>query len=528
MKTDTARTARTTRSAARGPRIAWATVLVVAVIAAAAYFTVRGKGGRSGPRHVIIISLDTTRADHFGFYGNRTIRTPNFDRLAGESIVFDDYSTVVPTTLASHTSLFTGTYAHTHGVPRNGFIVGERNLLLAELLHERGFQNFAFLGSFALDRSFGVDAGFDYYEDDRFDMLLRSSGQRDQNQRRADQVTDSIIAYLSAHGVPQRMFLFAHYFDPHLPYDPPSPYDRMYDPDGLPADDQLMTLRVDVERGVVTQDAPIVAKLTRQYAGEISYMDEHVGRLLAYLRERKILDDAIVLVTSDHGEQFAEHRVGAFDHGDTVYQTAARCVGLVRLPRGEHGGTRVAASVRSIDMFPTLLNQLGIPLPPGVEGEAIDLAHAAGTAPRVVFCEATKPHGPQAAIIERGARWLNQNRSKCAREGQWKYIETPWQKSSELYDLTADPLEQRNLLASGPSPEAVEAARRLRARLSAWSNAANPLPALWIGMNTAMSRDQRAAAVKNLGALGYVGGAPTATEPSATQPATSQSAGTSP
>ena len=117
-------------------------------------------------RHVVLISLDTTRPDHFGFYGSPTIRTPNLDKLASESIVLDDFMTVAPTTLASHASLFTGKYPHSHGTPRNGFMVNDENVLLAELLQENGFSTAGFIGAFPLSSQFGIAQGFDHWDEE--------------------------------------------------------------------------------------------------------------------------------------------------------------------------------------------------------------------------------------------------------------------------------------------------------------------------------------------------------------------------
>lgn len=212
--------ARSRASSPRGravvPRIrrgAWWRIGFLGVLAAVGtglYRYMQGPTYKGPVRHVILISLDTTRRDHFGCYGNPWIRTPNMDALSAESILFTDYSTVVSTTLASHTSLFTGKYPHAHGVPRNGFMVNTENKMIAEILQDAGFRTVGFPGSFALDSRFDFAQGFDYYDED-FDILVGTGGV-DQNQRNAEKVTNSVIHYLEEDGTGRNLFLFVHYF----------------------------------------------------------------------------------------------------------------------------------------------------------------------------------------------------------------------------------------------------------------------------------------------------------------------------
>ena len=284
-------------------------------------------------RHVVVISFDTTRADHFGFMGNDRVRTPNLDALAQESIVFTDFMTVVPTTLASHTSLFSGQYPHSHGTARNGFMVNTDNDMLAEILHDAGFHTAGFAGSFALDARFDFAQGFDHY-DEEFNVLVGEGG-ADQNQRPAVDVTDAVIEYLDHHGVPEHLFLFAHSFDPHYPNAAPAPFDTLYDPrgtDGLASVDDLYQDKTlsDEKRDEYAR------RWELQYASEISYMDHHVGRLVDDLKRRGILDAALLVITSDHGENLRELPV-PFDHGFSVYRSTIDALCVVRLPNRENG-----------------------------------------------------------------------------------------------------------------------------------------------------------------------------------------------
>jgi arylsulfatase A-like enzyme len=445
--------------------------------------------GARETRHLIWISLDTARADHFGFLGNPNVRTPHLDALARESIVFEDCMAAAPTTLASHTSLFTGKYPHSHGTPRNGFLVNRANQMLPEILKQAGFHTAAFLGSFALDSRFGFAQGFDHYDED-FDVFA-GEGEADQNQRSSAAVTDAVIRYLDGIALPDHLFLFVHYFDAHQPYAAPAPFDSLYDPAGRRG---LPTLHeVKAGAGMSPEERGGYARrFESQYAAEISYLDENVGRLLSELRRRGILEDALVVITSDHGENLTDRRL-AFDHGHDVYQSTVRSACVMRLPGGERGGTRWRHLLGHVDVLPTLLGQLGIALPQGVEGEAVDLrAPEPSGAERVRFAEATKP-GPE---IETDPRWVNLRKARCVRDGRFKFIQTPWRGSEELYDLVADPGETTDLLAS-PSPAALTRAAALRARLEAWAASADPLP-------SRLEQARQDETVERLRSLGYV------------------------
>lgn len=467
-----------------------ASILVALIAAGAAYWTVFATApAYKGPaRHVIIISLDTTRADFLGCYGSDHVKTPNLDALAAEGVLFNDYVTAAPTTLSSHTSLFTGKYPHTHGVPRNGFVVNPDNVMLTETLKDAGFRTAGFIASFALDRRFNFAQGFDDW-DQNFDHLIDQYG-GDQDQRRADRVTDAVISYLNR-GVPKHLFLFVHYFDPHLPYDPPSPYDTMYDKKGplgvVDVADVRSKLAFRDPRGM-----EIARRMVYQYAGEISFMDAQIGRLLDFLRKKNILDNALLVVTSDHGESLWEQPLEIFDHGRVLSQGVLRSVGMMRFPGSEHAGRKINYTVSSIDVLPTVLNFLNLPLPPGVEGEPIIFDARPEQLQRFRFSEATKPH----AETEVPGEWFNARKARCVRAGKYKFVFTPFTDTENLYDVVNDPREERDLLkSSNPSIDAL--ATELRRRLTAWSASAAPLP-------TEYDTQHREDTLRRLATLGYV------------------------
>jgi len=459
-----------------------------------------------GASHVIFISIDTARADHFGFMGSETVRTPRLDAFAAESIVFTDYMTVVPTTLASHTTLMTGKYPLHHGTPRNGFLINEKNEMLAEILGAAGFHSAGFAGSFALDSRFGFAQGFDYY-DESWDILVTPDG-ADQNQRLASEVTDAVLEHIDAAGIQEHLFVFAHYFDPHAPYTAPPPYDTMYDPQGWRDIPPIATVKRHPNLSD-EQRREYARRLELQYAAEISYTDEHVGRLLDELDARGILDDALVVVTSDHGECMWEHGE-EFDHGQTVYQATMHALCVMRLPGAALGGTRVESVVANVDVLPTVLGFLGLGVPDGVDGEAIglDTASLDALGSRVRFGEATKPRGD----VETDPRWYNIKKARCVRDGRHKYIETPYLWTAELYDLQADPHEVDDLLsadgidaAGGATPGAQRLSRgeleslhgRLAGELTAWTESARPLPSHF-------DSSQMDETVERLRSLGYL------------------------
>lgn len=442
-----------------------------------------------GPvRHVVLITLDTTRRDHVGFHGNPWIRTPFLDSFARESIVFEDHRTPVTTTLASHTSIFTGLYPHAHGIPRNGFVLSKANVTLTKVLKNAGFRTAAFIGSFVLDERFGLGRDFDVYDQD-FRAFAGSSGYRP-NERRGRAVTRSVAAFLKDKAVPPHLFLFAHYFDPHMPYNPQPPERGLYQNE--PESHFSEPLRP-ARRGS-SAALKRAARSRRRYAEEITGMDASLGQLFDLLAAKKILDEAIVVVASDHGEHLWDAPGGKpFNHGWTVYEPETRALCLVRLPRGQGGGKRVRVPTSHIDLFPMLLNYLDLPLPRAVDGMALDLlGPPASTGSRILFSEASKPW----ETVETDRRWYNLLKPHAAVRNGQKFIRSLYQGSEELYDLVFDPGEKDNLLLH-PRPGDSAIADELRSALTAWAAGARPLP-------TRFESSQQQDTIKRLKTLGYL------------------------
>lgn len=446
-------------------------------------------------QHVIMISLDTTRPDHFGCYGNSWIQTPHIDQLASESIVFKDYMTVVPTTLPSHTSLFTGTYPHTHGTPLNGYTVNDKNVLLTELLKKAGFYTAGFISSFALDSRFNFAQGFDVY-DQKYEQF-KGTEKRTQHERSAKSVTNAVIRHLENKNETKRLFLFVHYFDPHKPFDPPAPFDTLYTWEQQSQKPDRIAVSYQVPRPATLNDVnwELSKNAAVKYAGEITFMDEQIGRLLAYLKKRGILEKSLLIITSDHGENFWEH-MPYFHHGTATYQTTMQGVCIVRLPGKASAGTVVTKPIASIDILPSVLSYLGLPIPTRTDGRPFPLTNPTNAPPpRTYFGQATltRPWKPKNNPVK---RWQHENKARCIREGNDKYIQIPYFGIEELFDLAHDPYEQNNLLKK-PAPEIELKARQLNKKLTAWVKTARPLASSFV-------KEKRRDTIEKLRALGYI------------------------
>jgi len=478
-------------------------------------------GGESIPpyegpyRHALLVSIDTTRADHFGCYGGTAVKTPHLDALAADGVRFAQAMVTAPTTLASHTSMMTGNYPRQHGVVRNGFDVNPDNVMLAEVLSERGFHTAGFAGSFALDQLFGFDQGFQHWDQEfsiEFDPELA-----DQNQRPANQVTDAALEYLADFDGSQRLFLFVHYFDVHSPYTPPEPFKSSYKIRfdsatlGLIAtqvvrhQEQILGegrpvyydgLNAELVRGADGTPMKGDTDIAALYAGELAFVDQQIGRLFDGLRDKGILDECLVVVTADHGETFWEH--GDFwHHGAWVYETNVHVPFLLYTPDGRGRGTVVERPVSSIDIFPTLLDLLEVPLPGAVAGVPLTPAIDGEEMPvRALFTEATQP----TRGLEDKFAWGNQLKTKAVRKGRYKLIQAPYLRLEEFYDLKTDPGERTNLLLE-PTPQIQQRYAALRGELDAWRAVETPLPSKF-------NSRQMEGVMKRLAELGYTGEVP--------------------
>lgn len=380
-----------------------------------------GCGGEVSPPEVsrpnlLLITLDTLRADHLGCYGGSVAETPVLDGLAKEGVLFLNAVAPVPLTLPSHSSLFTGRYPMAHGVRDNGgFLLADEALTLAEVLQEKGWRTAGFVSAFVLHSRFGVAQGFDTYSD-RIEVESAGSVSPDSIQRRGDETVGEALDWLKDHvtekgAVP--FFVWVHLFDPHTPYEPPEPYATQYALD--------------------------------PYAGEVAYSDEQVGRLLDGLEHMKLKEDTLVMVMGDHGEGKGNHK--ELYHGLFIYDSTIKVPMIFRVPG--MAPRKVEGQVRLIDVMPTVLDLTGLEIPGGIAGVSLkplmtgekeDLRLAA-------YCES------YFSTIHYGWSEL-----KSLRVGNYKYIQAP---TPELFDLASDPTEENNLALSRP-----DVASRMRENLN--------------------------------------------------------------
>jgi arylsulfatase A-like enzyme/Tfp pilus assembly protein PilF len=408
------------------------------------------KSGVEKP-NVILMTLDTTRADHLACYGYPDISTPNLDSLAQKGVLFEQAAASSPLTLPSHCSIMTGMYPTYHGVRVNGnAALSEEQTTIAEVLSSQGYQCGAFIAAFVLDGRWGLKQGFQHY-DDQFDLKKYKHIDLGAIQRPGDQVMDAALAWLDGHKA-NPFFAWIHLYDPHAPYEPPEPYFSEYRRRGL----------------------------TGLYDGEIAFMDEQIGRCVDWLEKNRLGRNTILILIGDHGEGLGSHGEGT--HGYFIYEYAVHVPFLVIAPFPELQGLRVSSQVRAVDVFSTLLELAKVKSPVKVSGKSLlplmfqpkkkieSYAYGESMAPNIQF------------------GW---SPLRLLRTPHYKYIDAP---RAELYDLTQDADEQTNLFQQYP-----DIARKMKTeldRLVAETSKGAPTP-------QAANLDKET--MERLSALGYIG-----------------------
>lgn len=409
-------------------------------------------------RHLVVVTIDTLRADRLGVYGSRDVATPALDRIAREGAMAAEATAHVPSTRPSHVNLFTGLLPTETGIRDNvSPAVPPDTPLLAEVLKGAGFTTAAFVSSVVLDPASGLSRGFDTYGA-RFEARPGEAQFLNTMQKKGDVTTREALKWLegATGSAERRLFLWLHLYDPHDPYDPPQPYASRY--------------------------------AGRPYDGEVAFSDELVGRLDQALTQCALREDTLLVVTSDHGEGLGEH--GETLHGFFAYQSTLRIPLLLRGP-GIAPGTRLEQTVRIVDVFPTVLDLLDVPAPRGARFAGTSLGPAMRGQARVV-----EPVTYAESLVPRlHFGWSD---LRVAREGRWKYIQAP---RPELYDLGADPGEATNVASAQPARMAA-----LRAALGRFLEQERQPPAA-----ASASTEE----LEKLAALGYVGGGPPPVDTSA-------------
>ena len=353
------------------------------------------------PLNVVVVTIDTLRADRLHCYGYQRIETPTLDSLAAGGALFEHAVAQVPLTPPSHASIFTGTYPTVHKVRNTGgFALQPSARTLAKILQERGWDTAAFVGAAALKKAFGFSQGFAVYDDE-----MPQSGKKqevaEESQRKAGEVVDRALAWLDAQsGKP--FFLWVHLYDPHAPYDPPAPYSKQYH--------------------------------DRLYDGEIAYTDHELGRLIAALDKKAAPEKTLIVVLADHGESLGEH--GEKSHGVFLYDSTLHIPLIVRGP-GVPAGVRISQQVRTIDILPTVLDLMGGAGPAECQGRSVTPLFSGKPVP------AQSSYG-ETIYPKMNMHWAE---LRAVRTDRWKYIRAP---KPELYDLEHDPAETKNIIGDHP------------------------------------------------------------------------------
>ncbi|MBS3820034.1 sulfatase-like hydrolase/transferase, partial [bacterium] len=362
------------------------------------------------PYNYILITVDTLRADRIGCYGFSEVDTPTMDLFASRGIKFERCMSQTPLTLPSHTSLLTGTSPTFHGVRDNGgFIVPPELETLAEIFQKQDYQTAAFVAAYVLDSKWGLDQGFDRYFDE-FDLSQFKTISLGDVQRRGDKVIDETIHWIEGNRN-KKFFTWVHLFDPHTPYEPPSPFKEQYS--------------------------------GRPYIGEIAYTDSQLGRLWEYLKEKDLVQNTILIFASDHGESLGEHQEST--HGFFIYQEAIHVPLIFVTPFKKLFGLSRSAVVNLMDVMPTVLEMADLPVPQKVQGQNL-----------IPTFFKDNPEQNSLAYSETYYPRFHYGWSelKGVQDERFKLIIAP---QLELYDLKQDPEERHNLIDSHPAE-----ARRLK------------------------------------------------------------------
>ena len=352
--------------------------------------------------NLLLITIDTLRADRLSCYSGPYLKTPNFDSLAQLGTLFSRAFAHTPTTLASHANILLGVTPLSHGVRANAyFVVGQEMPTLPRYLKSYGYSTGAFVGGYPLDSKFGLGRDFDTYDDDFAGLGYKKKSVLE---RKAEAVIDKAVGWLGIQKSP--WFLWVHCYDPHDPYEPPPPFKAQYE--------------------------------KQPYDGEVAYVDYSLGRLLSFLRENDGFDNTLVILTGDHGESLGEH--GELTHGCFAYNATLWVPLIIIVPGGKKG--RVDHQVSHIDLFPTVCDVLQIDKPPFLQGISLLPAMEGRPLPkRPIYFESLDPHyskgwAPLSGFID----------------GRDKFIESP---IPEIYNLESDFAEVKNLSEN----EAVKEAR---------------------------------------------------------------------
>ncbi len=401
----------------------------------------------SGHDNILLITVDTLRADHLGCYGYKNVHTPAIDALARDGVLFPMAISQVPLTLPSHAAILTGTYPFHNGLQDfTAPPLSDKFRTLAEAFHDHGYATGAVVSSFVLDRSWGLARGFDYY-DDHFAGSSYLKKNLALVERRADASVNAGIAWLAAHHS-RPFFFWLHLYDPHSPYDPPEPFYSQY--------------------------------RDHEYDGEIAYADSQLARLIAWLKRAGLYQQTSIVLLSDHGESLGEH--GEKEHGFFIYNSTVHVPLIVKPAAGASRNWRATtAPVESIAVAPALLRAAGISDPVQKQFDSPGLSPAASGRPPAAYSETFYPFSSFGWSPLHGLE-----------TEKYHYIDAP---RAELYSPSSDPAEDRNL-QSGQGAVAVVLKDELKKRIQ--EHAPDSAPASGGNLD-----DDAAAKLRALGYMAY-------------------------
>ncbi len=353
---------------------------------------------KNEPYNLLLISIDTVRADYLQLYNPNGAPTPNLVRLAKNGFLFTDAISQVPFTLPSHSTMLTGTYPMKHLVQENvGSKLGDDAVTLAEVLKSNGYQTAGFIGALVLESGTGIEQGFDTF-DDVFVRENKIMEDRSGIQKDAGSVKRSFLRWLD-HRNTAPFFSFVHFYDAHAPYDPPPAF------------------------------APAVREPKALYRGELQYVDSVIGEIFEELSKRNLLSNTIIVITGDHGEMLGEH--GESGHGFFIYQESLHVPLLFVLP--DHKAGKSDTVVELVDLMPTILDVLGVAVPETVQGKSVaPVFNGAKVSDEIAYSESLT------AMQHFGAEPL-----RGVQDHRYKYIDS---LKPELYDLNKDPQEMNNIV----------------------------------------------------------------------------------
>ncbi|MBI5376628.1 MAG: sulfatase [Candidatus Schekmanbacteria bacterium] len=403
-------------------------VIVLLLIAAAvsgAYFVFSRKGsdiitalrGYQNQYNVVLITIDTLRADRLGCYGYKKDVSPAIDKFAGESVRFENAIIQVPYTGPSHCSILTGKYAANHGVMSNGYKLSPDNITLAEVLKEYDYSTGAAIGAWVLKKMYDYNQGFDSYLEDK-------SGER-----RASSVNKDILPWIK-NNKNKKFFAWIHYYDVHCAYNPPKKFKEKFG-QGYSGELNPKKKCGDTYYNKVQMEARDVEYVKNMYDGEIAYTDSKINGVLKKLKKWGLFENTIIVITSDHGEELHEH--GKFGHDYALCDYEVKVPLIIHYPGMKLSNRVVSEQVDSISIMPTILELLGIPSPDGIDGKS--------------FANLLKGEGyKEEPAYMRLAFEKNTEHEYAVRTRDFKLLAVKG-KGKELYNLKDDPNEDNNLVS---------------------------------------------------------------------------------